>query len=174
MPHLLFPTPLGACGLAWGDSGVTGFQLPGDTEALTEARLCARDAWGGPATEAPPWVLQVVTRVQQHLGGRLQDFSDVPIDWSRASAFQRAVLLQAQSTKPGFKTTYGDIARSLALGPEGARAVGAALAANPWPLLVPCHRVVSADDRMTGFSAPGGVRTKTRLLVIEGAELLSD
>jgi len=57
---------------------------------------------------------------------------------------------------------------------EAARAVGVALATNPWPLFVPCHRVVSAGDKMTGFSAPGGVRTKARLLVLEGAELLSE
>ena len=57
---------------------------------------------------------------------------------------------------------------------EAARAVGVALATNPWPLIVPCHRVVSASDKMTGFSAPGGVRTKTRLLTLEGAELLSE
>ena len=85
-----------------------------------------------------------------------------------------AVYVQTQAIQPGFKKTYGEIARLMAMGNEAARAVGVALAANPWPLIVPCHRVVSAGDKMTGFSAPGGVRTKTRLLALEGAELLSE
>ena len=110
---------------------------------------------------------QIVARIQRHLEGELQHFSGDRIDWSRVSEFQQAVYRDTQAIKPGFKKSYGDISRALALGPEGARAVGAALATNPWPLIVPCHRVVSATDRMTGFSAPGGIRTKTRLLVLE-------
>jgi len=112
--------------------------------------------------------------VQLHLEGQLQDFSGTILDWSRVSDFQRAVYLQAQAIKPGYKKSYGEIAQLMALGHESARAVGVALATNPWPLIVPCHRVVSAGDKMTGFSAPGGVRTKTRLLALEGAELLSE
>ena len=63
---------------------------------------------------------------------------------------------------------------SLGLPAGSARAVAAALGANPWPLLVPCHRIVGADGGMTGFSGPGGIRTKTRLLALEGALLLSE
>ena len=174
MPHLLFPTAFGTCGLAWNETGLTGFQLPEVTEALTEQHLAAK-ARTKPAEEPPPdWVQRVVARVQEHLGGRMQDFSDVVIDWSRVSDFQEAVCRQTQAVRPGYKTSYGEIARALALGPEAARAVGVALATNPWPLIVPCHRVVSVADKMTGFSAPGGVRTKTRLLTLEGAELLSE
>lgn len=174
MPHTLFPTVFGTCGLAWNETGLTGFQLPEENEALTEQHLAAR-ARTKPVDEAlPAWVQRVIARVQQHLEGRLQDFSDVVIDWSRVSDFQQAVCRQTQAIRPGYKTSYGEIAKALALGPEAARAVGVALATNPWPLIVPCHRVVSAGDKMTGFSAPGGVRTKTRLLTIEGAELLSE
>ena len=82
-------------------------------------------------------VLRVVERVQRHLRGDLQHFVDERIDWSRVSEFQRAVYREALAIRPGFTKTYGDISRALALGPEGARAVGAALAANPWPLIVP-------------------------------------
>lgn len=174
MPHTLFPTAFGTCALAWNGSVLIGFQLPEDDVGLTERHLAAR-AKSKLATEPrPDWVRRLVERVQQHLEGHLQDFADVPLDWSRVSEFQRAVYLQAQSIKPGFKRSYGEIAHALALGPESARAVGVALASNPWPLVVPCHRVVSADNKMTGFSAPGGVRTKTRLLTLEGAELLSE
>jgi methylated-DNA-[protein]-cysteine S-methyltransferase len=174
MPHILFPTAFGACGLAWNDDGITGFQLPEATEALTETRIAAKGGSLERAAEAPEWIGRIVARVQEHLGGDLQRFSDARIDWSRVSKFQQAVYRDTLSIPPGSKKSYGEIARALALGPEGARAVGAALATNPWPLIVPCHRVVSASDKMTGFSAPGGIRTKTRLLVLEGAELLSE
>ena len=174
MPHLLFDTPFGTCGIAWNDAGLTGFQLPEATAPATEEHLAAK-ARTVAATEAPPvWIAQLVARVQDHLAGRLQDFAGTALNWSRVTDFQQAVYLQAQEIKPGYKKSYGEIARAMALGPEAARAVGVALATNPWPLIVPCHRVVSASDKMTGFSAAGGVRTKTRLLVLEGAELLSE
>lgn len=174
MPHVLFPTRFGTCGIAWNETGLTGFQLPEESDAVTEQQL-ARKARSQPAPEPPPdWVQRVIDRVQLHLDGKLQDFSNAVLDWSRVSDFQQAVYLQAWAIKPGYKKSYGEIAKLLALGNEAARAVGVALATNPWPLIVPCHRVVSAGDKMTGFSAPGGVRTKTRLLALEGAELLSE
>jgi methylated-DNA-[protein]-cysteine S-methyltransferase len=174
MPHTLFPTAFGVCGIAWDERGLTGFQLPGPSEAATGDEL-SRKARTTPATEPPPeWVQSVISQVQRHLAGQLEDFTAAPLDWSRVSDFQQAVYRQALAIKAGFKQSYGEIARRLALGPEAARAVGVALATNPWPLIVPCHRVVSAGDKMTGFSAPGGVLTKTRLLALEGAELLSE
>lgn len=174
MPHTLFPTVFGTCGLAWNDTGLTGFQLPEGSDALTEQHLATK-ARTQPLVGLPPdWVQEIITRVQQHLEGRLQDFAGTRLDWGRVTDFQQAVYLHAQAIKPGYKKSYGEIARLMALGNEAARAVGVALATNPWPLIVPCHRVVSASDKMTGFSAPGGVRTKTRLLALEGAELLSE
>lgn len=175
MPHVFFPTDFGSCGIAWNDSALTGFQLPGVDATLAEQQLAARSR-SLPATEPPPaWVQQVINRIQQHLAGeKIQDFADLPLDWARVSDFQQAVYRQALTIKAGYKKSYGDLAQAMALGNEAARAVGVALATNPWPLIVPCHRVVSASDKMTGFSAPGGVRTKTRLLALEGAELLSE
>jgi methylated-DNA-[protein]-cysteine S-methyltransferase len=173
MAYTLFTTPFGTCGIAWGEEKFTRFQLPDATEAQTEKRL---EGSGGRIgeDEAPEWVRRVITRVRRHLDRDLQDFSDLPLERSLISDFQHAVYLQAQLIKPGFKKSYGQIAEAIGMGPEASRAVGVALATNPWPLLVPCHRVVSASDKMTGFSAPGGIRTKTRLLAIEGAELLSE
>lgn len=174
MPHVLFPTAFGTCGIAWNDTGLTGFQLPETSDELNEQHLATK-ARSQPATEpAPAWVQEIIARVQQHLAGQLQDFTGTKLDWSRVTDFQQAVYRQALAIRPGYKKSYGEIAKLLALGHEAARAVGVALATNPWPLIVPCHRVVSAGDKMTGFSAPGGVRTKTRLLALEGAELLSE
>lgn len=174
MPHTVFATAFGACGVAWAGAVVTGFQLPEEDESATAARLAARDRSRAPDEPPPAWLRRLVERVQDHLAGRLEDFADVPLDWKRVSDFQRAVYRETQAVKAGHKRSYGEVARALALGPESARAVGVALATNPWPLLVPCHRIVSAGDKMTGFSGPGGVRTKTRLLALEGAELLSE
>ena len=175
MPHLLFPTAFGTCSVAWNDTGLTGFQFPEESDAATEQRLAAKGR-SQPASEpTPEWVHALVVRIQQHLDGtKVHDFADARIDWSRVTDFQQAVYLHALDIKPGYKKSYGEIAKLMALGNEAARAVGVALATNPWPLVVPCHRVVSASDKMTGFSAPGGVRTKTRLLTLEGAELLSE
>jgi methylated-DNA-[protein]-cysteine S-methyltransferase len=169
----LFPTDFGVCGLAWNDTGLTAFQLPEATESGTAQSLRAKSK-SATTVAAPAWVRKVIERVQKHLSGHLDDFTDVPIDWSEVSDFQRAVYEQTLTIRPGYKRSYGEIARALALEPGGARSVGTALGTNPWPLIVPCHRVVSADDRMTGFSGPGGIRTKTRLLALEGAELLSE
>jgi methylated-DNA-[protein]-cysteine S-methyltransferase len=174
MPTVAFPTAFGTCAVAWNEKGLTRFQLPEQTGSRAPKPQAPE---GGPRVtedDAPAWVRRVIARVRRHLGGDLQDLSDLQLDWSQVGEFQRAVYRQAQSIGPGFKRSYGEVARALELGPGASRAVGAALAANPWPLLVPCHRVVSASGKMTGFSAPGGVRTKTRLLALEGAELLSE
>jgi methylated-DNA-[protein]-cysteine S-methyltransferase len=173
MPCTLIATDLGTCGLAWRGTVVARFSLPGATDAETVQRV----AHGGesvPEAEAPAWVQALVRRVRRHLAGDLQDFSDVPFETANASAFQHGVYRATLAIPAGSTRSYGAIAAALGTGPAGARAVGVALATNPWPLLVPCHRVVSARGTMTGFSAPGGIRTKTRLLAIEGAELISD
>jgi methylated-DNA-[protein]-cysteine S-methyltransferase len=174
MPHTLFPTAFGTCGVAWNDTGLTGFQLPEENDDVTGQRLATKARSQPASGPVPEWVQAVIARVQQHLEGKVQDFTATKLDWTRVTDFQQAVYLHALDIKPGYKKSYGEIAKLMALGNEAARAVGVALATNPWPLIVPCHRVVSASDKMTGFSAPGGVRTKTRLLTLEGAELLSE
>ena len=82
----------------------------------------------------------------------------------------RRVYAAVRTLPPGVTRTYGEIARLIAQ-PGAAQVVGQAMAANPWPLVVPCHRVVAAGGANGGFSAPGGVDTKLRLLAIEGATL---
>ena len=71
----------------------------------------------------------------------------------------------------GETASYGEIARWAGM-PQGAQAVGQAMAANPLPIVIPCHRVLAAGDRLGGFSAYGGVLTKEKLLVLERARLL--
>ncbi|WP_438483398.1 methylated-DNA--[protein]-cysteine S-methyltransferase [Oleiharenicola lentus] len=175
MPFTLFKTNFGTCGLAWNEIGLSSFSFPETDEAQLRQKFFGRAKTELSLAETPAWSQQLIESVQAHFDGQLQDYFDVSrLDWSLVSDFQRGVYEHTHAIKPGYKKSYGEIARLMGLGNESARAVGVALGSNPWPLIVPCHRVVSASDKMTGFSAPGGIRTKTRLLAIEGAELLSE
>jgi methylated-DNA-[protein]-cysteine S-methyltransferase len=167
MPRLFIATPLGECALFWSGDVVTGFRLPEVSAAKTGAADEAIDS-------APAWVHELARRVQLHVARTFQDFADAPFDWSRVSEFQRAVYATALTVKAGSTWSYGQVAAALGLPPGGARAVGVALGQNPWPLLVPCHRFIGADGKMTGFSAPGGTKTKLKLLALEGAQLFAE
>jgi methylated-DNA-[protein]-cysteine S-methyltransferase len=165
--HLLFPTPLGPCGLVWSAAGLTGVHLPERDEA--QARAALRRRFPGSAPGAPPARIATLTaRIAAHLGGAKVDYDDVVLDSGAVGAFEMRVYALARAIPPGETATYGALARRLgdvAL----ARAVGQALGRNPWPIVIPCHRVTAADGRAGGFSAPGGRATKLRLLEIEGA-----
>jgi methylated-DNA-[protein]-cysteine S-methyltransferase len=164
MPHATFSTPLGLCAIAWQGTLLTRFLLP-DPD---------RTPAGHGETPPPPWVKTIMQRVQLHLAGQPQDFSDVPYDFARVTDFAAAVLRATLAVKSGSTATYGDLAAALGQPAAASRAVGAALGDNPWPLLIPCHRIVAAGGRMTGFSGPGGIATKVRLLALEGAQLLAE
>ena len=84
------------------------------------------------------------------------------------SACAAAAAVIARAIPPGSTLTYGEIARRLG-DPGAAQAVGQAMGHNPWPIVVPCHRVLGAGGKVGGFSAPGGAKTKLRMLEIEGA-----
>lgn len=172
----LFDSVIGTCGLAWHGDALTHVLLPaGDAVAtrsllrhLSVARVDDAPA-GGPAGPAMPWpafVAEAVTAMQALLRGEPVSLVTVPLAWQRVGEFERRVYEAAQRLAPGETTTYGEIARVLG-DPAAARAVGVALGRNPWPLVVPCHRVLAAGGKLGGFSAPGGVATKERLLAIE-------
>ncbi len=167
MPAITFDTAIGPCALGWSDAGLTSFRLPGATRDPPPAGSVELAA-------APAWIRDLTARVVRHLGGALQDFTDVPLDFTSVSPFARRVFEAARTIPAGRTCTYGDLAGLLSEPLEASRPIGAALGSNPWPLIVPCHRIVGAGGRMTGFSAPGGVRTKARLLVIEGAQLIAE
>ncbi|HWT11194.1 MAG TPA: methylated-DNA--[protein]-cysteine S-methyltransferase [Allosphingosinicella sp.] len=163
----LFDTRIGACGIAWRESAIAGLQLPEGREATAMARLRRRFPEFAPAAP-PPWVERVIAAVRDHLAGSVADLEAVPLDFAGIGAFEAAVYRAAQQIPAGTTTTYGALARRLG-DPHAARAVGQALGRNPWPIVIPCHRVTAADGRAGGFSAPGGRSTKLRLLEIEGA-----
>ncbi len=184
MACAIFTTALGECGIAWTESGVSGFALPpvgadyflmrGDEGVALD--MCRSDGVRvvEAGAEIPAWVSETIARVVRHLEGRAEDFADVRYDFAAVTDFQRAVYEATLRVKAGETRTYGWLAEASGHTKLASRAVGGALGQNPWPLLVPCHRFVGANGKMTGFSAPGGLVTKRKLLAIEGAELIAE
>jgi methylated-DNA-[protein]-cysteine S-methyltransferase len=163
----LFDTAIGRCGIAWGERGVVGVQLPEASEARTLARMRRRFP---DATAAPPpaSVQRAIDGIVVLLEGEAIDLCAVPLDLAGVPPFERRVYEIARTIPPGSTLAYGDIAARLGT-PGEARAVGQALGRNPFPIIVPCHRVLAAGGKIGGFSANGGIATKLRLLSIEGA-----
>ncbi len=166
----LFDTPIGTCGLVWTARGIAGLSLPERNAGGTRTRLRRRWPHAVEATP-PPGVQKVIDRVLALLDGKSVELGDVPLDLERAPEFHRRVYEVARTIPPGQTLTYGEIARRLGA-PQDSREVGAALGSNPIAIIVPCHRVLGADGKMGGFSAPGGIATKRRILEIEGAAAL--
>lgn len=164
----LFDTVIGRCGIAWGDRGVVGVQLPEASEAKTRARLQRRFPEAREASP-PPQVRSALDGIVALLQGESSDLSAVRLDMDRVSPFNRRVYEAARTIPPGETLSYGDLAGRL--GDRGAaRDVGKALAQNPFAIIVPCHRVLAAGGSIGGFSAPGGIATKHRLLAIEAGQ----
>jgi methylated-DNA-[protein]-cysteine S-methyltransferase len=94
---------------------------------------------------------------------------DLCLDLEGITSFEQRVLELLRSVPYGTVTTYGELARELALGPDRARAVGQAVGSNPLPVVIPCHRVIRGDGRLGGFS--GGLERKVELLRLEGVDV---
>ena len=165
---LLFDTALGGCGIAWSEQGIVGVQLPEANPAQTQARLHRRHGLV-PLGPPPPAVQHAVEGMVGLLSGKPVELSDVQLDLDGVPALHRRAYDIARSIRVGATLTYGDIAMRLGE-PRLARAVGQAMARNPIPIIIPCHRVLAAGGRSGGFSGGAGVSTKLRLLAIEGAQ----
>ena len=157
-----FDTELGACAVRWTDGGIASVRLP----SVRTAELRRLD------TEAavPEGVRAAIAGIVAVLAGSSRDLRFVALDQREIDAWRREVYKATRAVMPGTTATYGEIARAIGrTDPEAARDVGAALARNPFPIVVPCHRVLGANGKLTGFSAPGGLATKRRMLELEGA-----
>ena len=147
---------------------MSGVGCANNNDARTRQRLLRR-APNAAETNAPPGAIrQVIEGIRALAFGRAARFDDAELDLTGVPPFDRSVYGLTRAIGPGEMRTYGELASDLgdvAL----SRKVGQSLGSNPFPIVVPCHRVVGANGAMTGFSAPGGVETKRRLLKIEGA-----
>ncbi|MGE5366545.1 MAG: methylated-DNA--[protein]-cysteine S-methyltransferase [Betaproteobacteria bacterium] len=168
MNFVVFETAIGCCGIVWSERGIAGVQLPERSEAATRNRLLRRF----PAAhegEPPADVQRTIDDIVALLGGERRDLNHVGIDLDAVSEFHRRVYEVARRIPAGATLSYGEVAERL--GDRNlARDVAEALSQNPCPIIVPCHRVLAAGGKPGGFSAPGGVVTKLRLLTIEGAQ----
>lgn len=167
---VFFDTRIGRCGLAWTPKGFDGVALPDRDAKTTQIRFSRRFAARPQLVEPPSEVLGVAQRVQGLLNGKPDALTDVPLDLRGVSDFARTVYRTLRRVRPGSTITYGRLAQRVGR-PAGARAVGRTMAANPLPILVPCHRVVRSDNALGGFSAAAGVRLKAKMLYFEGVVL---
>jgi len=165
---MLFETTIGRCAIAWSERGVVGVQLPEADDLETSTRM--RRRFPG-AREARPTlaVQRAVDGIAALLRGEASDLSWIELDMGRVPSFHRQVYEIARTIPRGATLSYGAIAARLGA-PASARAVGQALARNPFAIIVPCHRVVAAGGKVGGFSANGGITTKLRLLSIESSQ----
>ena len=166
----VFETVAGFAAIGWNASGVSSFRLPGGTVREAERALLRRlpDA---KAALPPSPVQAVIGDARRYFARERVDFRGVPVDLGAQDPFFERIYGVVRQLGWGETATYGAIARMLDAGPEFAREVGQAMASNPVPLIVPCHRVTAANGRIGGFSAPGGSLTKARMLEIEGVEI---
>jgi methylated-DNA-[protein]-cysteine S-methyltransferase len=164
----LFATAIGTCGIAWGAHGISGVSLPERQETRLRARFKARFPDAEEISPSPS-IGRTIDRIQALLRGEGDDLRDIVLDDGELPEFNKLVYDIARRIPPGATRTYGDIAKELG-DPLLAREVGQALGRNPFPIIVPCHRVLAAGGKTGGFSATGGVETKFRMLAIERAK----
>jgi methylated-DNA-[protein]-cysteine S-methyltransferase len=167
--YCLFDTEFGLCGIAWSAGGLRRVQLPEADAAATRARL---EKGGAVEGEPPATLAWVLAALAAYFDGAETDFTSVTLDLPADTTDERRRIYDAaRLLRWGETASYGEVARRAGM-PHGAQAVGQAMAANPAPIVIPCHRVLAAGGRLGGFSAYGGALTKERLLVLERARLL--
>ena len=141
--------------------------MPVASAEAAERLLLHRISGGEPGVPTPE-VAEAVVAVKRYFEGEETDFSALTLDLRDQDAFFRRIYVAARQVGWGQTTTYGTLAKKLGAGPEAARDVGQAMAKNPVPLIIPCHRVLAAGGKVGGFSARGGAATKIRMLKLEG------
>lgn len=166
--YTLFQTAFGTAGLCWNQRGITRVAFPQADENAVRDVFAGAEAAAIALADAPAEIKCAAEKISALFEGQEVDFSDIVLDRSAITAFDREVLALTSAIPHGALKTYGDLA--IALGDiTHSRRVGQALGRNPFPVIIPCHRVVGKDGTMTGFSAPGGAEAKRALLKLEGA-----
>jgi methylated-DNA-[protein]-cysteine S-methyltransferase len=123
---------------------------------------------GGKVVEPPPDIASVIETVRRYFEGSKVDFSDLNLDLDGQDDLFKQIYALVRRLEWGQTTTYGALAKEIDADPRLARDVGQAMAKNPIPLIIPCHRVLAAGGKVGGFSAPGGAQSKVRMLQLEG------
>ena len=151
-------TPIGRLAISGSDKAVVELAfLKGDAKRLDFST----------STKAEAQVDKAIKWITDYFAGDRADFSG-ELDLA-GTEFQRAVWAEISKIKHGQTLSYGEIASKIGK-PKASRAVGAAVGANPIPLIVPCHRVMGATGKITGYSGGDGIPTKRKLLALEKIE----
>ena len=158
MTNLVFETDWGWCGVAGSERGLVRVILPQEMAQNVREKLGRAANFSGPLVEA------AAREISEYLHGQRREFT-IPLDLEPLSNFARQILNACREIRWGTTTSYGELAERVGR-PGAARAVGQVMAANPVPLVVPCHRVIRADGNPGGFG--GGAALKRRLLKLEG------
>lgn len=167
----IFATAIGDCAVAWNRRGILSLLLPERTREALRSRI--RERFPDARESAPDRrAVQAIRGIMTLLEGQVTDLSKIELDMQDIPPFHQRVYGVARSIGFGQTLSYGEVAARLGC-PNAARAVGQALGRNPFALIVPCHRVLAASGKLTGFSAYGGVSTKQRLLELERAKLVA-
>ncbi|MCK9793579.1 MGMT family protein [Isoptericola sp. 4D.3] len=170
LAYWVFPTATGHYALVWREPGVVvGSTLPYESAADTRGAVSRWYPGARESVPGPP-IAAAATAVTRLLETGTGDLGDIPLDLRTVPDFDRRVYEVVRTIAPGATLSYGEVAARLDA-PGAAQAVGQALGRNPFPPIVPCHRVLAAGRQVGGFSARGGRRTKLRMLEVEGVHL---
>lgn len=163
---VLRDSPLGDIWVAVSDQGLAAIEWSRDED---DFGVYLTKRFKRPVQSDPEKVTPALRQLDEYLHGKRKAF-DLPIGWSLMRSFQQRVLQIVYAIPYGQTRTYGDIAHEIG-NPRAARAVGRANATNPMPLVIPCHRVIGSDGKLTGYGGGEGLPTKEWLLKMEGAVL---
>jgi O-6-methylguanine DNA methyltransferase len=161
----VFKTSIGWCGLVMERGKVRRFSI-GYASPRQLKRHIRNDLGDDICFKHSAAMKMIIQKLRHYCSGQKVSLSRVPMDWSSLTPFERKVLRAAARIPYGSVVTYGGLARKIG-SPRSARAVGNALAKNPFPLFVPCHRIIKGDGSIGGFSARKGIILKKRLLNME-------
>lgn len=163
----IFDTAVGRCGIAWGERGIVGVQLPEARELETRRRIYR--VYPEAREQRPPANTELaIEGIAMLLRGGNPDMSDIALDFSGMSHFNQRVYQYVRSIPRGETRTYDEVAIGLRV-PGAVYSVAQALGRNPFMVIVPCHRVLEAGNYADRIAPNGGVISKRRLLTIEGA-----
>lgn len=152
-----YATERGVGAVAATEQGIFQVWLPGDE-------------WPTAHSGASELSLKAAEQLARYFHSTLQQF-DLQVDISGLTAFRQHVLQLSMQIPYGTTTTYADLAAQAGT-PKAARAVGGAMASNPVPVIIPCHRVISTSGALTGYSGSGGILMKKFLLSLEGVDFM--
>ncbi len=159
----VFKVNLGWVGIVGHEKGIERIFLP-ETDRLQLRKSILAEFPG--CREKAPFLRKPEKELREYFSGRRTEF-DFPLDFSKATPFQRKVYKVMSGIPFGQLRSYGWLARKIG-NPKALRAVGSANGKNRWPVVIPCHRIVGSQGGLTGFSAPGGLGLKASLLEMEG------